>query len=448
MAASNISQQPRLSFPVPAELRESIYSYLVAIKHDCLDDDWDGPPSRQLHTQLFEINKTICEEALGHLYRTHRFVRFHYSLPDFREFIVVCNVPFVTTPVPSSIFSNNILTIEAHVVETDQSRIAPDSNEELERGTAFLQVQDLPALCDMLRMVAIKANARHVLIDAPRSTKVEPAYQPAGAFLLKLDIDVRETVNGTFGVHEEKLLRHLRALKGAVVATFRGFRGSALLTTESVAHDMCPALIWRRAHAWNLLDAIMRWKRRADLMITAAGPTRRENLPFASQAMARMVKTVEQARPVQDNVTFDDPAVARACYLLDVLPVDIKLSVTQALMFLGQMESAAKELKSSMTLGYAYGRVTCLQLGRLSFCATIHRFISCNESPAWLSSMLSHKDNVHMAREGTLVSNDFTVAVQALEMFQTHGQDAPWVSSARSRTVCPISILIRVAGLA
>lgn len=268
--ASMAAKQPQpqlLTFPVPPELREMIYSYFMGLKYSCLDAKWSEGPSIQFHTQIFKINKTIREEATAYLHRTHQFVGLRYFLPNFEDMLLAYHVPVVTHPGRWSAYVNRVLDIDARGHQLEDGAVFAERGVTWASGRTVMLVSDLPALCEMLRVVAFYTSAKYVYIDTPRERPLILDSHQGTGFRLKLDFKICPSEFTQFSKEAQlSLLQSVRTIKGAVIATFDGF---AVPKEEeaSIAADIRPSLVWAQAREWETLAMMLRYKRRADQLV-------------------------------------------------------------------------------------------------------------------------------------------------------------------------------------
>ena len=340
--AAIAAQQARANFPVPPELREAIYSYFMGIYHDPFDDDRSEAPSRECHTQIFKINKTIRDEAMAYLYRTHPFICLDYLLPNFPDMLLAYNVPVITAPKIWPAFDNRVLDIFARIQSFENGDIVQEHDVECSCGQVLMLVRDLPALCEMLRIVALLSSANFVFIDTPRGQAIKPQYTFGIGFTLKLDLTVNKTdVTNLSEGAQMVLLQNMRAIKGDVIATFNGFTVSQAIT-KAVSRDMRPSLVWRRARDWDTLATINRWKRRLDLLVSSPS---REKQALACRMHTQVIGDYQRADEIFTEMIVGDPAVRVAGEHKNLLVLDSMLHATQTLVKAGMLNDAYEALQ-------------------------------------------------------------------------------------------------------
>lgn len=241
----------------------------MRIKRDYLQDDaWSKASTRQFHTQVFKISKAIRDEATGYLHRSHKFVRFYYSLSTFEDLVIACNVPLITLPSLRSTFNSHVLSLHARVSDVDN---LPEKM--MQKGATFLLAHDLPALCEVLRLLSQRTNMRYVGFHTPRNVQVRPIYETSVQYTLRLGVSARQTAFSVFDpTSQSTYLRRLRKIKGDVQITFHGFAVDLRAEINALVADRQYSLVWGHARDWDMLEWLVLWKSRMDAVASNTSP--------------------------------------------------------------------------------------------------------------------------------------------------------------------------------
>lgn len=375
--AATSSQEAHITLPLPLELREMIYSYLVAIKHDCLDDGWSQHPSRELRTNICRVNKTIREEALGYLYRTHTFVRFDFDLRNYKELVVASSLPVVRPGDMPPGFDAQVLSIAAQTKALHHHPLF-NPRPTTDTGSVFLLTQDLPALCELLRLVALQTRMCFNCIDTPKGVISRPRRVCYSGDVLNLRVRLQPKSNARLHEHEQaRLLRELSTINGGIVATFEAFAAKESLGMDSavIAREMRPSLVWLRAWDWDRLHWRMQWKARADALITAPS---RKKLHLASTVLHQLDATqppIHKLRPPPGPVISDDPDLSLVYQHHLTFEMDCRLTRVQLLMACDYIEAADDLLWAMEYMMKHMSGLLWLHLLRVSLSLSLIHFI-------------------------------------------------------------------------
>ncbi|GIZ45744.1 hypothetical protein CKM354_000889700 [Cercospora kikuchii] len=116
--------EPRTNFPLPAEIRDRIYHYLLNAaavewtpeRHVCRKsvsfcrDGTCSQPALFFQKQILRVNKTIGAEALHRFQKENKFVKLQFRDPDFLRQCAIFDVPILHTQV-SPRFCGHMFTI-------------------------------------------------------------------------------------------------------------------------------------------------------------------------------------------------------------------------------------------------------------------------------------------------------------------------------------------------
>lgn len=81
-AHNSAIQIPRANFPLPHELRDHIYSYLLDAKHTRIKRAHIGDRAYKFHTNILGVNRQIHDEAEEYLYKHNVFVVISHQFSD------------------------------------------------------------------------------------------------------------------------------------------------------------------------------------------------------------------------------------------------------------------------------------------------------------------------------------------------------------------------------
>lgn len=419
------TQQARLNFPLPIELRETIYDSFMGVKHDPLDEDWSEAPSRRFHIEILQINKTIRNEAGSYLYRTHQFTRLDYFLPNFDSMMLAYNVPIVNQPELEPSFINYALHIGARVQSFEDGEALMQRDVQYSAGTVWILASDLPALSEMLRAVALTASAEFVLIDTPRGHKIDP-YRHSGAlgYRLKLEITAYPTKRGAQLSDEAQLaiLQDLRIIKGVDDTKFHGFAASEAVETrmKAVVRDMAPSLVWFHAREWESLDLRLKLKRRADQL----SPHSRDKMMMALGIYTTSWVDMDRSRlRTSDNAASraKTPALAVVNGYHRSLSLDILVSTCQIMISCGMLAGPTGMLNNALS-----GRVvdldtvparTIVTMCRLQLDAAILAYIDGSLGEAELRDRLRSMNLLYEGfPQADLLRSDIDLAEELLRL--------------------------------
>lgn len=317
----------------------------MAVRRSPLTSPHASAPIRQFHSQIFDLNRTIRNEALGYMLRMHRFVRLEYRLPNFEAMRAAYDVPVIASPPVKASFQEHVLELEARVEDYEDPVRSEPKGMGLEEGLAFLLVEDLPALFEMLRVLALQTSAEFVFIQSVRGVPIHPGFNRLRGFTLKLDVFVRATASTRLSIPAQaSLLENVREMRGNVKATLSGFAAPQVLGihVDQVLEEIRPALMWRRARDWETLELMLRNKRRVDQLVRLGS---NKKLDLALDSYERILLDSWQLHHHDPRVaSTNDPALIQAHVLHVNLRWDLDLSMAQLFMATGRVRDAAQIL--------------------------------------------------------------------------------------------------------
>jgi hypothetical protein len=86
---------PRANFPLPRELRDHIYSYLLDAEHTRVKRARVGDRAYNYHTNILGVNRQIHDEAEEYLYKNNIFIVIGYHSLDSQSTVLAPHAPFV-----------------------------------------------------------------------------------------------------------------------------------------------------------------------------------------------------------------------------------------------------------------------------------------------------------------------------------------------------------------
>ena len=199
---------PRPTFPVPRELRDAIYKYLLHADYCEVPNvkqragNEPPQPSHKFHTNLLCTSKTILEEAAPILYGENSFVAVSHKSPTFFFMLNMMNVPIVS--------HHGLTAIKHHRLrvhfswkdppllklwESYPQAIPQFPNAEMK--SFVMLANDLPQLCSMLGFECLLAPAQviHAFCDIDHARFVCVPHKDPHYFSSSptIHIELRET---------------------------------------------------------------------------------------------------------------------------------------------------------------------------------------------------------------------------------------------------------------
>lgn len=172
-AGSTSAPAPRANFPLPRELRDQIYGYLLDGKYTRVERSHECDRAYEFQTNILAVNREIHEEAERYLYANNTFVIINVDYNYFLDWL-----PFVaSTDVyrRKKIFSAKYHSLKvSYREENDPSR----AEVEAEGDLRLILETDLRSYCSTLSAHAIDRSINTALTLRPNGMLVETSTPP------------------------------------------------------------------------------------------------------------------------------------------------------------------------------------------------------------------------------------------------------------------------------
>ncbi|KAK3715118.1 hypothetical protein LTR37_007328 [Vermiconidia calcicola] len=289
-------QEPMANFPLPRELRDEIYSYLLDARNveytplpeqDTKHSEAYSLRSGRAHTYdfctaLLRVNKTLGDEAKQQLYSKSAFVKIDFDMPGFHQLLHLANVP-VLAEANIEHFPHFALKVDLLWKTPPWVKLCEYLHEltpSHDRGSVLMLTQDFRRFCEMLKYQCQFTSPRCVYVNTSAGLEVKPVVVEVSE-PPTIKVTCRTTVlTALSDQHQAALLNDLRTVTGAgYKLTISGFADHAL--SRAVKESMSPRIIWVRAMEWDRLELGLLKKREADklaLLHDIRGATHRYNL--------------------------------------------------------------------------------------------------------------------------------------------------------------------------
>ncbi|KAK4561496.1 hypothetical protein LTR86_004814 [Recurvomyces mirabilis] len=266
------------NLPLPRELREEIYSYLLqadAVRH--FSNEAEKPISLRnmlsaAHTYRFEaalfgVNTVIARESREYFQEHNRFVLLKYNSPSFEKQLHALDVPIVAmNSLHHPEVSLNVSIFwpfgPYYTIHTDNGEAPPEKD----TGTVLMLLQDLPKLLSMLTFVCQYASGPITYITSARGAPLQLERS------LRRDLPIVSfEVLRTNGTHHLTLAEETKVLQGiaTVLGLGRhldliGFKSVPVSELEDIKLAVAPTLACLRGLLWERLDTMLALKRGID----------------------------------------------------------------------------------------------------------------------------------------------------------------------------------------
>ncbi|KAK3676852.1 hypothetical protein LTR78_003056 [Recurvomyces mirabilis] len=266
------------NLPLPPELRDEIYSYLLqagAVRHFStgaetpisLRNMLSAAHTYRFEAALFGVNKRIARESQEFFRKHNRFVLLKYNSPSFEKQLHALDVPIVAmNPLHHPEASLEVTIFwpfgPYYTIHTDNGEAPPEE----ETGTVLMLLQDLPKLLSMLKFVCHYANGPITYITSARSAPLQLERS------LKRDLPIVSfEVLRTGGTHHLSLAEETTVLQGiaTVLGLGRhleliGFKAVSASELEQIKLTVAPTLACLRGLLWERLDTMLAHKQDVD----------------------------------------------------------------------------------------------------------------------------------------------------------------------------------------
>ncbi|KAF1984786.1 hypothetical protein K402DRAFT_395481 [Aulographum hederae CBS 113979] len=259
--SSKPSEQPLASFPIPIELRNQIYSYLL--KSDSVRVQEKGKRhSYKFQTSILAVNKAIHDEAQEYLYKNNCFVVVSYRWVNLPKDLATFCVPVVTETKAAKMKEHSLrIHFEWPASKMSCSCCPPENNA---LGSFLMVAEDHENLLRMLRIFNIRIRGEHLFVTSARDEQVD-FYPQADAKKTVLKIQFRDTPYfKTTNAFYRRTLEPFKQVRGVgQKVTITGGTVDPDYVKE-VCTAMYPKVVWASALGWDLLELAKSWKKDAD----------------------------------------------------------------------------------------------------------------------------------------------------------------------------------------
>ena len=373
------------NFPIPRELRDQIYGYLlhsdytrIAREHEKNPNGGDGPFKHQgyrFHTNVLAVNKAIHDETEEYLYKNNFFVvasaewHLHGFLPGESLFSGNFWAPIVTEMHAARMrhHSLRLHITRGQNAEFDRLDRATGSRMKVPIQSCVIMANDLHAMCMTLRCHALQYPGFAILVEddpvipSPNDIKVLGTDERDGKLdrSTRLKIQFRDTpFRIRDSIMQSKMIDSLRQIVCAGLrVTFDGVLPEHMDRAQTTKDAMGPVLISRQATYWDSLEILCKAKQLADNAMCLG------ELHFAERSYSltigdtyKFIDTVEKAS-LPNALHISSPTV----YAVNVLRLDLALTLSYLQMRLGKQ----RELK--MTTMYLLNVTSELRCDILEF---------------------------------------------------------------------------------
>ncbi|KAK3722984.1 hypothetical protein LTR37_002130 [Vermiconidia calcicola] len=268
-----------VNFPLPRELRDEIYSYLL----DARRVKYTPPPDRKAahskmysncsgraHTYKFftavlRVNKTIGAEATECLYARQAFILVSFDMPDFSRMLHMANVPIIADDKLEK-FKRHVVSVDVKWTDHPYFTVAQtvhDKKLDPEQGFVLMLEVEFRRLCEMLRFLCQYTLPRCVYVTSRADTELDARVVQATQ-MAHIKVTYHEAGAKALSMPQQAgVLRTLAiVIGGGYKLSLSGFSDHSL--ARGVKATMAPAIAWPRALEWDRLETAMQKKAEAD----------------------------------------------------------------------------------------------------------------------------------------------------------------------------------------
>lgn len=257
---------PLVNFPLPHELRDEIYGYLLLpVK---------GSRKHRFHTSLFAVNHTVYEETEEYLYHNNEFVvvSFEWRWSEDAALGQLPPLNWISHVSLDHVARIRYHNMRLHFVRNGGEKLEGQSNGRAQ--SAILLADDLPELCLSMQVHFAGISGPAVVIGASNRRNGGRGLGISGlehGSMLKapeIAMELRDTKYRFMNAQlQAKLLMPFRQLTGDAVQLQITGNVPDTDAADTMKVLMGPNIVWFEAKLWKCLEALEGVKKVADRMV-------------------------------------------------------------------------------------------------------------------------------------------------------------------------------------
>jgi hypothetical protein len=273
---------PRPNFPLPRELRDKIYEYLLDSKYARIkrkfdgrqcdtarDNNLTGPRAYQFHTNILAVNQEIHNESKELLYKRNIFVVISYQWPQLNHGRGgLYWIPIVSD---KHIAKMTLHSVRIHVSQTKATKY--NTATDTPRHSFLLLAKDLEAFCCAMHSPYACAPVPYIWVATLYSSEArfgtkniddhEKLKKPTQLLCEFKDTTYRTMDSPT----QHDILRPISSIIGTNQRVVFNGNICDLEDVERSKRIMSPALLCIKAFRWAFLQNLTTWKTIANASI-------------------------------------------------------------------------------------------------------------------------------------------------------------------------------------
>ncbi|KAK5136672.1 hypothetical protein LTR08_002325 [Meristemomyces frigidus] len=248
-----ITAPPRINFPLPRELRDEIYGYLLSSEYAK-----DGM-TYNFHTSIMAVNHALHDETEEYLYKNNVFVVFSCNWEHFVPTGFSC-LPLVAT--------KNVGRMEHHSSHFHLG-IEKKTEKETPVRSILILAQHVEGICHQLHIQLFTLENQRVCIISLPGKQLHLEHSGNSKVTTSALIELRTTKHRNMTVAcQQALVLPLHSFISEISEiSFRGAIADAS-TVEAAKSLMKPALICMEAKLWSLYSIVLAEKAICDALVT------------------------------------------------------------------------------------------------------------------------------------------------------------------------------------
>ena len=255
-------QIPRANFPLPRELRDHIYSYLLEAKHTRTKRANIGDRAYQFHTNILGVNRQIHDEAEEYLYKQNVFVVISHQFSDVNiRALPSCAFWVAQLKEPGFVHRSLELYIsEVPYVDSQQSEIARSHWLVLSQDLDFYrQIAVIPLVSSLEQAPKLVLEKSDLVSDK----FLDEEGRQLSTHYMRIEFCSHSYSNATCGL-QRSLLASLRSLgcPGLLVSICGDVLDSSSVRDQE--NSIGSSLICDSAVVWHTIGALDGFKAAAD----------------------------------------------------------------------------------------------------------------------------------------------------------------------------------------